>query len=62
LIHEHGTRPVDFAGFQRIVERSAGGRFHSELFFDDWFYGSASSELLLQPELTVAEIARRYRR
>jgi hypothetical protein len=44
------------------VERSAGRRFRTQLFFDEWIHGTTSSELLLQDDIAVEEIARRYRR
>ena len=57
FLDEFGAKPADFKNFQEVVERVSQRKLAK--FFDEWIYGGASSQLLLD-KVPVGEIVKRY--
>jgi hypothetical protein len=57
FLAEFGEKPADFKDFQQVAEAVSSRNLSK--FFDDWIYGAASSELLLD-KIVITEIVKRY--
>jgi hypothetical protein len=57
FLAEFGEKPADFKDFQHVAEAVSGRNLSK--FFDEWIYGLASSQLLLD-KMAITEIVKRY--
>ena len=57
FLSEFRDKPADFKDFQRVAERVS--RRNLDKYFNEWIYGAASSQLLLD-KVSVADVIKRY--
>jgi peptidase M1-like protein len=57
FLSEHWDRPADFKDFQEVAERVS--RRKLDKYFQEWFYTSVSSQLLVD-KIPITEIVKRY--
>jgi aminopeptidase N len=57
FLAEFDEKPANFKDFQQVAEAVSGRNLSK--FFDEWVYGFASSQLLLD-KMAITEIVKRY--
>ena len=57
MLAEFQDKPIDFAGFQKLCERTS--KKSLKKYFDEWIHGTESSKLLVDG-VPIADIVKRY--